>query len=127
VKAKISQLLDRAEKPEETLYHAYERQLEDLQNVKLGIAGVVTAKKRLQMQEAELNQRAEKLDAQAREAMTAVREDLARAALERKQLFVQNPARSTSRWPSSSQSTSSSPRPRNSCRQRSRSSAPRRK
>ena len=59
------------------------------QNVKEGIAGVVTAKKRLQMQEAELSQRAEKLDAQAREAMTAGQEDLARAALERKQLIVQ--------------------------------------
>jgi len=88
VKAKISKLLNRAENPAETLDYAYQRQLEDLQNVKNGIADVVTAKKRLQLQETELNQHTEKLDSQAREAMSAGREDLARAALERKQLIV---------------------------------------
>jgi phage shock protein A len=87
IKAKISKLLNRAEDPAETLDYAYERQLEDLQNVKKGIADVVTAKKRLQLQEAELNQQTEKLDRQAREAMSAGRADLARAALERKQLI----------------------------------------
>jgi hypothetical protein len=50
-KAKISHMLERAEDPGETLDYAYERQLEDLQNVKRGIADVVTAKKRLQLQE----------------------------------------------------------------------------
>ena len=88
-KAKISHMLDHAEDPAETLDYAYERQLEDLQNVKKGIADVVTAKKRLQLQEADLHQQADKLDAQAREAMSAGREDLARAALERKQLIGQ--------------------------------------
>src|ERR1700674_3840536 len=88
VKAKISKLLDRAEDPAETLDYAYERQLEDLQNVKKGIADVVTAKKRLQLQESTLHQQADKLDGQARKAMSAGQEDLARAALERKQLIV---------------------------------------
>src|SRR5271165_2240301 len=88
-KAKISHMLDRAEDPAETLDYAYERQLEDLQNVKKGIADVVTAKKRLQLQEETLRQQADKLDGQAREAMSAGREDLARAALERKQMIVQ--------------------------------------
>jgi phage shock protein A len=88
IKAKISKLLDRAEDPSETLDYAYERQLEELQNVKRGIADVVTSKKRLQLQEAQLNEQVQKLDGQAREAMTAGREDLARAALERKQLIV---------------------------------------
>ena len=55
-KAKISHMLDHAEDPAETLDYAYERQLEDLQNVKKGIADVVTAKKRLQMQEEQLHQ-----------------------------------------------------------------------
>ena len=50
---------------------------------------MVTAKKRLQLQEADLRQQADKLDVQAREAMSAGREDLARAALERKQLIAQ--------------------------------------
>ena len=38
VKAKISHLLDRAEDPAETLDYSYEKQLEQLQNVKRGIA-----------------------------------------------------------------------------------------
>jgi phage shock protein A len=87
-KAKVSKQLDKAENPAETLDYAYERQLEDLQKVKQGIAEVVTAKKRMQMQETQLNEQAAKLDGQAREAMSAGREDLARAALERKQLIV---------------------------------------
>jgi phage shock protein A len=89
IKAKISKLLNRAEDPAETLDYAYERQVEDLQDVKRGIADVVTAKKRLQLEESQLNQQAEKLGGQAREAMSAGREDLARAALERRQLIVQ--------------------------------------
>jgi phage shock protein A len=88
-KAKISHMLDHAEDPAETLDYAYERQLEDLQNVKKGIADVVTAKKRLQMQEEQLHEQVDRLDGQAREAMSAGREDLARAALERKQMIVQ--------------------------------------
>src|ERR1039458_7480291 len=71
IKAKISRLLDRAEDPTETLDYAYERQLEDLQNVKKGIADVVTAKKRLQLQEESLREPAGKLDGQARQAMSA--------------------------------------------------------
>jgi phage shock protein A len=88
VKAKISKLLDRTEDPAETLDYAYERQLEDLQNVKKGIADVVTSKKRLQLQESTLHQQSDKLDGQARQAMSSGREDLARTALERKQLIV---------------------------------------
>jgi phage shock protein A len=87
-KAKISHLLDRAEKPDETLDYAYEQQMEDLQKVKKGIADVVTSKKRLQMQDDQLKQQADKLDSQSREAIAAGREDLARAALERKQLII---------------------------------------
>ena len=48
VKSKFSKLLDHAENPAETLDYSYERQLELLQNVKRGIADVVTAKKRLE-------------------------------------------------------------------------------
>ena len=84
VKAKFSKLLDRAEDPGETLDYSYEKQLELLQNVKRGIADVVTAKKRLELQETQLQQSIVKLDAQAREALGANREDLARQALERK-------------------------------------------
>ena len=89
VKSKISKQVDRAENPSETLDYAYERQLENLQNVKKGIADIATAKKRLALQRQQLSEQGAKLDAQAREAMSAGREDLARAALERKQLAVQ--------------------------------------
>jgi phage shock protein A len=83
-KAKISKLLDRAEKPEETLDYSYERQLELLQNVKRGVADVVTSKKRLELQQKQLEQSVVKLESQARDAVGAGREDLARQALERK-------------------------------------------
>ena len=54
IKAKISKLLDRAEDPAETLEYSYQKQIELLQNVKKGIADVVTSKKRLQLQEQKL-------------------------------------------------------------------------
>ncbi len=84
VKAKVSKLLDRAEDPAETLDYSYQKQVEQLQNVKKGIADVVTAKKRLQMQESTLQQQVVKLDTQARQALSGGQEDLARTALERK-------------------------------------------
>src|SRR6201981_575855 len=84
VKAKVSKLLDRAEDPAETLDYSYQKQVEQLQNVKKGIADVVTAKKRLQMQETSLQQSVVKLDTQARQALSAGNEELARTALERK-------------------------------------------
>jgi phage shock protein A len=84
VKAKISKLLDRAEDPGETLEYSYQKQIELLQNVKKGIADVVTSKKRLQLQEEQLRQQVVKLDTQARQALAAGQEDLARTALERK-------------------------------------------
>jgi phage shock protein A len=87
-KAKVSHLLDNAEDPAETLDYAYNQQLEDLQKVKSGIAEVVTAKKRLQLQEQQLHEQADTLDSQAKQAMSAGREDLSRAAIERKQLIL---------------------------------------
>jgi phage shock protein A len=84
IKAKFSRLLDRAENPSETLDYSYEEQLRQLQNVKRGIADVATAKKRLELQYTSMQQQVEKLDGQARDAVTANREDLAREALTRK-------------------------------------------
>ncbi len=84
IKAKISKMLDKAEDPAETLDYSYTKQLESLQGVKKGIADVVTAKKRLQMQSSKLEQSVVKLDGQARAALQQGNEDLARIALERK-------------------------------------------
>jgi len=85
-KTKITKLLDRAEDPAETLEYGYQKQIELLQNVKKGIADVVTSKKRIQMQSQKLEQQLVKLDTQARQALSQGREDLARTALERKTL-----------------------------------------
>src|SRR2546429_3392628 len=84
IRAKFSALLNRAENHSETLDYSYEKQLESLQNVKRGIADVVTAKKRLELQTQQLQQNVVKLETQARQAVAANREDLARQALERK-------------------------------------------
>ena len=83
-KSKASKALDRAENPNETLDYSYEKQLEQLQNVKRGIADVTTAKKRLELQYTSMQQQVDKLDGQARDALKANREDLAREALTRK-------------------------------------------
>ncbi len=83
-KSKISKMLDRAEDPAETLDYGYQKQVELLQNVKKGIADVTTSKKRLQMQSQKIEQSVVKLDTQARQALAQGREDLARAAIERK-------------------------------------------
>jgi phage shock protein A len=84
IRAKLSRLIGRAENPTETLDYSYEKQLELLQNVKRGVADVVTSKKRLQLQTAKLEQDLVKLEEQARQALAGGREDLARRALERK-------------------------------------------
>ena len=89
IKSKLNKLLDRAEDPAETLDYSYEQQRQLLQNVKRGIADVATSKKRLQLQTDKLEQSLVKLDSQARDAVAAGREDLARAALERKALAQQ--------------------------------------
>ena len=89
VKAKFSKLLNRAENPTETLDYSYEQMLEQLQNVKRGVADVVTAKKRLELQTQKLEGNVVKLETQARQAVAANREDLARQALERKAVAQQ--------------------------------------
>ena len=86
--AKINALLDRSEDPAETLDYAYERQLEHLHKVKRGIVEVVTSKRRLEMQAAKLESNDAKLSNQAQRAVEAGRDDLARIALQRKQLIV---------------------------------------
>lgn len=84
VKAKMNATLNAAENPNETLDLSYEQQVEQLQKVRRGIADVVTAKARLQLQLAHLEQDSARFDSQARQALAANREDLARLALSRK-------------------------------------------
>jgi phage shock protein A len=84
LKAKLARLIGRAEDPRELLDYSYERQLELLTKVRKGIADVATSKARLKLQATRLEEQVAKLDNQARRAVAANREDLARLALERK-------------------------------------------
>ena len=85
VKSKMNRLLDRAEDPRETLDYAYDQQRQMLQNVKRGIVEMVTNKRRLQLQAEKVRASISNVENQARQAMAAGREDLARLALQRKQ------------------------------------------
>jgi len=84
VQAKMNKIMDKIEDPRETLDLSYEKQLQLLQNVKRGVAEVTTSKKRIELQKAKLQASIDKLDSQAKEALAANREDLARKALENK-------------------------------------------
>ncbi len=85
VKSKMNRILDRAEDPRETLDYAYDKQREMLQNVKRGIVEMVTTKRRLQLQAEKVRASVPNVENQARQALAAGREDLARLALQRKQ------------------------------------------
>jgi len=84
VQAKMNKIMDRIEDPRETLDLSYEKQLTLLQNVKRGVVEVNTSKNRLVIQKSKLQMELDKLDGQARDALQAGREDLARKALENK-------------------------------------------
>ena len=86
VKSKMNRILDSAENPNETLDFAYEKQLEMLRGVKRGVVEMVAAKRRIQQQATSLQANVTRLSEQAAQAMEAGREDLARLALQRKQV-----------------------------------------
>ncbi|MCC7363912.1 MAG: PspA/IM30 family protein [Dehalococcoidia bacterium] len=88
LEAKANKALDAAEDPREMLDLSYEKQLDMLRDVKRGVVEVTAAKRRLQLQADEQRAQLAKFDGQARQAMVAGREDLARLALERKQSAV---------------------------------------
>jgi phage shock protein A len=83
-RAKTNKVLDRMEDPRETLDYSYQTQLELLQKVRRGVADVATSRKRVELQMNQLQQNSDKLDRQARDALSVGREDLARDALTRK-------------------------------------------
>src|SRR5471032_2099059 len=79
LQAKTNKLLDKAEDPRESLDLSYQKLLENLQKVRRSVADVTTAKKRTQLQA-----QADKLQQQAKDALSQDREDLAREALARR-------------------------------------------
>jgi phage shock protein A len=83
-RSKANKALDRMEDPRETLDYSYQRQLEMLQKVRRGVADVATSRKRVELQMNQIQQQSNKLEKQARDALGAGREDLAREALTRR-------------------------------------------
>jgi phage shock protein A len=77
--------MDKAEDPGMTLDYSYQQQLEQLTNLRRAIADIVTNEKRLEMQQSQAQTQIAKYEDQARQALAANREDLARMALERRQ------------------------------------------
>ena len=82
--ARISMLIDGFESPGEVLDYSYRRQLELSQRVRKGIAGVVVARKRLELEKSSIEDEVARLESDAREAVAAGRADLAEIALRRK-------------------------------------------
>jgi len=88
VKQKVNTLVDRFEDPKEVLDYSYQKQVEMLTKLRQNVAEVVAAKKRLEMQKARLKENIYKLEEQAMNALKIGREDLARLALERKNINI---------------------------------------
>src|SRR5271155_2255759 len=83
-RSKANKALDKMEDPRDTLDLSYEKQLEQLQKVRRGVADVATARKRLELQAQGLQKQADKLQSQAKAALQQGNEDLAREALARR-------------------------------------------
>ncbi|MCL4526686.1 MAG: PspA/IM30 family protein [Gammaproteobacteria bacterium] len=89
LEAKVHKLLSRAEDPAETLDLSYEKMLTSLQEAKRHLADVVTERISLENQIAQAQKQAAKAEEDARMALGAGREDLARRALAEKQAEAQ--------------------------------------
>jgi phage shock protein A len=83
-RVKANKVLDHAEDPREVLDYSYQRQNEMVATVRRGLADVATSRKRLDLQAAQLQQAAERLQGQAAEAARIGQDDLAREALTRR-------------------------------------------
>ncbi|MCK9189619.1 PspA/IM30 family protein [Acidithiobacillus sp.] len=89
LEAKVNKLLSRAEDPAETLDLSYEKMLTSLQEAKRHLADVVTERVSLENQIAQAQKLAARAEDDARMALNANREDLARSALTEKQAEAQ--------------------------------------
>ena len=84
----VSSALDQAEDPRQVLDYAYNQQQQLLITLRRGLVDVATSKQQLEHQARRLETRIPQLDDQARRAVEAGRDDLARVALERKRLAL---------------------------------------
>ena len=84
VQAKANKALDAAEKPDEMLDLSYEQMLDQITQVRRSLVAIAASRKRIELQEQQLQYSVAHLDDQARAALSQGREDLAREALSRK-------------------------------------------
>jgi phage shock protein A len=84
VAAKANKALDSAENPNETLDYSYEQMLEHITQVRRALVDITASKKQLELQQQQLQHSVDHLGDQAKAALAAGREDLAREALSRK-------------------------------------------
>ncbi|HUW99198.1 MAG TPA: PspA/IM30 family protein [Acidiferrobacter sp.] len=85
IEAKFNKLINAAEDPNESLDLSYEKMLSGLQETRRHLADVVTEQKVLEQQMAAAQTEIARCESDARLALQANREDLARAALAQKQ------------------------------------------
>ena len=85
---KASSAMDRAEDPRQVLDYAYTQQQLLLVKLRQGLVDVATSKQQLERQSKKLEARVPQLEDQAKRALGAGRDDLARIALERKRSAV---------------------------------------
>ena len=84
VQAKANKALDAAEKPDEMLDLSYEQMLDQITQVRRGLVDVTASRKRIELQERQLQHSVTHLQDQARAALAQGNEELAREALSRK-------------------------------------------
>jgi phage shock protein A len=84
VAAKANKALDAAEKPDEMLDLSYEQMLDQITRVRRGLVDIAASRKRIELQEQQLQHSVDHLQEQAKVALAQGREDLAREALSRK-------------------------------------------
>jgi len=82
--AKANKALDAAEKPDEILDLSYDQMLEQITRVRRGLVDIAASRKRIELQETQLQHSVDHLQDQAKAALAQGREDLAREALTRK-------------------------------------------
>jgi phage shock protein A len=84
VQAKANKALDAAEKPDEMLDLSYEKMLEQITQVRRALVDLAASKKRLELQQEQFQHTIDHLQDQAKQALTAGKDDLAKEALSRK-------------------------------------------
>src|SRR5437667_392879 len=82
--AKANKALDAAEKPDEMLDLSYEQMLDQITKVRQALVTIAASRKRIELQEQQLQHSVDHLQEQAKTALSLGKEDLAREALTRK-------------------------------------------